>query len=331
MNVLPLFVEVIDRRGHVISRTRIERLPATIGRGYESTVIVDDEHVAPAHVHIDADGSGHVFASDLGSQNGMCALGVGRTLGPKVASVAVASGGVTELFVGKTRIRIVPIGAPVAPERVLAVERQVNLGLVWGAMALLLAIVGFESWFGMVNEVKPLTIVTTLLSLLGALFVWSGGWAFITRLLRGSPKFGPHLLVAALGAIAFILSSVLVDGLSFMFNLSGLYTWRGVLATAMGAAVIAAHVYLTNGSLTRWMSGFITLAAVGVLSMSFLTSYQSHKTISPGGFMATVFPPSWQLSGSRNVEDFYNRVKQDKADVDALRNIEGDQDGGGLD
>lgn len=331
MNVLPLFVEVIDRRGHVLSRTRVESLPATIGRGYESTVIVDDEHVAAAHVLINADERGNIFASDLGSQNGMSAVGVGRAPGSKVASIAVSGAGATELFVGKTRIRIVPVSAPVAPERVLAVERHVNVGLVWGAIAALLAIVGFESWFGMINEVKPLTIVTLLLSLLGALIVWSGGWAFITRLLRGIPKFGPHLLVAALGAIAFMVSSVVIDALSFMFNLSTLYKWRGVLATTMGAAVIAAHVYLTNGSLTRWMGGFIALTALGVLSMSFLTSYQSHKTISPGGFMATVFPPSWQLSGSRSVDDFYIRVKQDKADVDALRAIEGDQDGGGLD
>jgi hypothetical protein len=134
-----------------------------------------------------------------------------------------------------------------------------------------------------------------------------------------------------LGVIVFMVSSILIDALGFMFNLSGLYKWRGVFAVAMGALVIAAHVYLTNGSLSRWMGGFIGLAAAGVLSMSFLSSYQSHKTISPGGFMSSVFPPAWQLSGSKTTDDFFNRVKQDKTEIDALRGIDGDQESGGLD
>jgi FHA domain len=331
MSALPLFVEIVDRRGHVLSRTRVDQLPVTIGRSYASTIIVDDEHIAANHVQIEADENGAVFAKDLGSQNGICAAGIGRASGAKVATLAVGGHAATEFLIGKTRVRIVPASAPVAPEKVLVVERAVPVGLVWGSIAALLAMVGFESWFSMVNEVKPLSIVNTLLSLLGALFIWSGGWAFITRLMRGVPKFASHLLVAALGVVVFMLSSIVIDALSFMFNLSALYKWRGVFAVAMGAALIAAHVYLTNGAQSRWMGGFIALAAAGVLSMSFLTSYQSHKTISPGGFMSSVFPPAWQLSGSKSTEDFFNRVKLDKAEIDALRAIDGDQESGGLD
>ena len=132
MSVLPLFVEVLDRRGRVLSRTRIESLPATIGRGYESTVILDDEHVAASHLQIYADENGSVFAKDLGSQNGFSAGSVGRAPSSKITNMAIASGGATELFVGKSRIRIVPISAQVAPERLLTVERQAPLGLVWG-------------------------------------------------------------------------------------------------------------------------------------------------------------------------------------------------------
>jgi pSer/pThr/pTyr-binding forkhead associated (FHA) protein len=331
MSALPLFVEIIDRRGHILSRTRIDQLPVTIGRSYASTIIVDDEHIAGSHVQIEADQNGAIFAKDLGSQNGICAAGTGRTLGAKVTTLEVSGHHATEFLIGKTRVRIVPASAPVAPEKVLAVERAVPLSFVWGSIAALLAMVGFESWFSMVNEVKPLSIVNTLLTFLGALFIWAGGWAFITRLMRGVPKFAPHLVVAALGVIVFMVSSILIDALGFMFNLSGLYKWRGVFAVAMGALVIAAHVYLTNGSLSRWMGGFIGLAAAGVLSMSFLSSYQSHKTISPGGFMSSVFPPAWQLSGSKTTDDFFNRVKQDKTEIDALRGIDGDQESGGLD
>jgi hypothetical protein len=40
------FVEILDKRGHVMQRLRVERLPATIGRAYTNDVILDDPFVS---------------------------------------------------------------------------------------------------------------------------------------------------------------------------------------------------------------------------------------------------------------------------------------------
>jgi hypothetical protein len=327
-HALPLHIETLDRRGHIASRTRIDQLPATIGRGYGCNVIVDDAYCAPTHVSVELDAQGEIIVRDAGTQNGLSAAGFAAGKAAKISVLPVR--GSTDFVIGKTRMRVVPADAPIAPERTLTVERSVNTNVVVGAVALLLALSGFESWFGMINEVKPVTIITALLALLGVLFIWAGGWAFITRLIQGAPKLGTHVLIATVGLIALQIGSLIVDALGFSFNLSALVRWRMLLGTFMGALLLAAHVYVVNGALSRWTMGILGLVTAGVLAMGFLNNYQSYKTISPGGFMSNVFPPSWQLSGSRGVDDFYTRVRSDKADVDALRAIEGDQDGGGM-
>ncbi len=40
------FVEILDRRGNVRERVRVDSFPATVGRGYGNAVIVDDRLVS---------------------------------------------------------------------------------------------------------------------------------------------------------------------------------------------------------------------------------------------------------------------------------------------
>jgi hypothetical protein len=73
MSGAPLVIEVLARDGEVLTRHRIERLPATIGRALDNDVIVDDPFVAPLHLVLEARGEGpaQVVARDAGSRNGV--------------------------------------------------------------------------------------------------------------------------------------------------------------------------------------------------------------------------------------------------------------------
>ena len=55
-------VEVLGRRGEVVAREKIRSLPASIGRGFDNDVILDDEFVAPRHLQLDAADDGHCAA-----------------------------------------------------------------------------------------------------------------------------------------------------------------------------------------------------------------------------------------------------------------------------
>ena len=47
------FVEIVDRHGDVLARHPVYRWPASIGRGYQADVIIDDAFVAPVHAAIE--------------------------------------------------------------------------------------------------------------------------------------------------------------------------------------------------------------------------------------------------------------------------------------
>ena len=47
-----IFLEVLDRRGRLLDRHRIDRCPITIGRAYANDVIVDDPYVCPTHLRL---------------------------------------------------------------------------------------------------------------------------------------------------------------------------------------------------------------------------------------------------------------------------------------
>ncbi|MGH7644337.1 MAG: FHA domain-containing protein, partial [Gemmatimonadales bacterium] len=94
-----IFVEVLDRRGHVAARARLEALPAIVGRGYDCAVILDDRYISPEHVRIARDDTGALWAEDLGSTNGV----YDAVSGERLSRVALRPG--LELRIGRTVVR----------------------------------------------------------------------------------------------------------------------------------------------------------------------------------------------------------------------------------
>ena len=47
-----IFAEVLDRRGQVRQRVRVERFPLTIGRAYSNDLILDDRYGCPQHARV---------------------------------------------------------------------------------------------------------------------------------------------------------------------------------------------------------------------------------------------------------------------------------------
>ena len=93
-------VEILDARGHVRSRARIETFPASIGRAFDNDIILDDAYVSPRHLLLVEDDAGILWGEDAGSKNGTRRAGRAT---PE-ARFAIASGG--SVLVGHTTLRI---------------------------------------------------------------------------------------------------------------------------------------------------------------------------------------------------------------------------------
>jgi hypothetical protein len=65
-----IWVEILSRHRDVAARVRVMGDEASIGRGYDNDVIVDDPYVAAHHLRVFRDAAGKLIAQDLGSANG---------------------------------------------------------------------------------------------------------------------------------------------------------------------------------------------------------------------------------------------------------------------
>ena len=104
----PFFIETLARNGDVLHRHRVDKLPLTIGRGYNNDFILDDAHTAPTHAVVELAEDGALVMRDLGSQNGIVVHG------KRQASVPI--NGTTVVRLGHTRLRVRDAAFPVEAE-----------------------------------------------------------------------------------------------------------------------------------------------------------------------------------------------------------------------
>ena len=97
-----VFVELLDRRGNVRERVRVDSFPATVGRGYANAVIVDDPLVSAEHLRLSLDSEGGVIVEDLNTVNGT-RLSTSRE---RIERHRVPAGGEAVLRIGQTVLRL---------------------------------------------------------------------------------------------------------------------------------------------------------------------------------------------------------------------------------
>ena len=191
-----IFVEVLDRRGHVAQRARLENFPAMLGRSYRNAVIVDDRYVSPEHLRIVAGEHGGFVAEDLDSENGVFE----EPAGIRVTRVPLEAG--TRLRVGHTVLRFAMTEQAIDPTvtdpavsrgRTLSYSRRTTAMLLAAALVVSM----LTSYFTSYDQSGAASRLSDALMLGVALVAWAGAWALVTRILQHRFAFGPHLAIAA--------------------------------------------------------------------------------------------------------------------------------------
>ena len=209
-------VEVLDRRGAVLHRVRVEQFPAVIGRAYTCAVILDDRHVDARHAQIALDEQGALIVEDLGSLNGMQLAGAaGRT-----ARLTVA-GSVT-VRLGQTTMRISDADRAVAPA--IPVQRRGRLveaveggraPLAIVALGLLLTLV--TVWLQDTSNTSVAAPLGAAVGVVAVVAMWAGIWAIAGRINIHRPAFLGHLALSWLFLIATLGMGLVSSYADFLF------------------------------------------------------------------------------------------------------------------
>jgi hypothetical protein len=329
-----IVLEVLDARGAVKSRTRIDRLPALIGRGYACDLIVDDPYVDAVHVRLTEDAAGAIVAEDAGSVNGMRA---GAPEFRPETSVHVVPG--LELRIGRTRIRccdptqaVAPtLPDPTAPSRRAGVAeappppRWLDRPLTrYGVLALGMAIVLVHTYLGTAERTNAAKIAGEGIGFLLMTAVWAGAWALGGRLAAAHrPAFTSHLAIA--WAVMGILTVVgIADSwLKFLWP-TGLAApaLAGIAGLAIAIAMLTQHLAVASTMQPAKRVKVSSAIVIAMLAIGALISFANDDTFSSKLEIAGDLEPiPARYIPAERITDFASSVKelQKKADDEAAK------------
>jgi len=286
-------IELIERDGRVGRVIDVHHWPLSLGRGLDSSVVLDDPHVAAVHATLRADEQGQVWLNVGASDNGV--LVDGQRL-PAGRSLALPAGGAL-LQLGATRLRLRLRGEQLAPERRLIFTAVRPAQLAWQA-GLIGLLMGVRHWVGLDPGAGLTAWLPLLVGLPLALVGWCGAWALASKLFQHRFDFWGHARIVLPWVLAIEVGELLLPqlggalGWPLPWQLVGPFT---VLMLALMLRAQLAHLLPQQGRIVAATVAGLTLAYAGV---TVATQHRSTDRILRGPYMSTLPLPPLRLGGS---------------------------------
>lgn len=284
-------LEALDRHGAVQASLKIHRWPVTVGRSLDADLVLDDPHVAPRHLLIDASTEDSVNVHVLETNNG-ARLGRKRQMRGDRFDWPTAQA----LSLGRVQLRMRLAEATIAPEMTLpTLAWREALLTSAGVAAALLYLLG-QAWLKSSETQKFLQETPALLSTVMLGFAgWIGAWALATKLFSGQLQFWRHARIAS---IVFVVAGLLEAAshlTAFAFSWENLSRFAYVLTLMVVAAGVCAHLWVVAPSRRQGLAiGVLAALLLGVPAM-LATQWMRSQRLSNQLYMTALFPPEWRL------------------------------------
>lgn len=317
-----VFLELIDRKGNIRERSKVDSFPATVGRGYRNSLIVDDRLVSAEHLRLWLDSEDSIILEDLNTVNGTRLLPSQE----RIERHRVPAGGEAVIRIGQTVLRVrgddFAVG-PVASSRPLfgSFGRHAENGVI--------AFLAFVAGFGLnvfayaqgINKKviwSDLAVMSLVLLIIFAL--WAGFWSFLNRLVAHSFRFMTHLGLSGIASFVFLSLFTVKEYFEFLFT-------APVTAEVIGFggfAVIFSLLLYGHLSIMAEFSGrkrilssvLISAAIVGIV---LLINYAGKKEFSNELRFSHVIKPlgrKWVRTVSS--DEFFGNLHKLRATIDAM-------------
>lgn len=312
------WIEVLDRRGHVRERHRVEALPALIGRSYGSDVLLDDPWISPIHVRLYRDLDGSLKVEDAGSENGLWSPDR-----PGRVTMLPLGDGLT-LLAGQTTFRIRPHDASVAATLPADAAAPAASGWErWWVGISLAALAGVASGvsqlIGDPEEHRMAQVAGDALAMMLAIAMWAGIWALATRATWHRARFMAHYTVASAATLAIMAIVYVAEYATFLAP--GLPEVEGVVALVGMVAAIAmiyGHLSVATALPRLRIAAISTLVIVGLGTIGVLVSDKKKDDDGSPAFSAMMKPIRADLIPVQDTAAFFGGLQVLKDSVDVM-------------
>jgi len=317
-----VFVELLDRRGNIRDRVKVDSFPATVGRGYANAVIVDDPLVDAEHLRLSLDSEGGMIVEDLNTINGTW-LSKARE---RIEQYRVPAGGEAVIRLGQTVLRLrgddFAVG-PVAASRTLfgPFGRYIDSSII----AFLAFVAGFSLYvLAFAQEITKKVIWSDLTSralvLLIIFALWTGFWSFLSRLVVHSFRFMTHLGISGIASIVFLMLFTADEYFEFLFSATVAARVTGYAGFAVIFSLLLYGHLSVMSELFRWKRILSSvLISAGFVSVLLLSDYAHRKEFSNELRFSSVIKPigrKWVRTVSP--DKFFSDLDKLKAKIDAM-------------
>jgi pSer/pThr/pTyr-binding forkhead associated (FHA) protein len=309
-----IWIEILSRHRDVATRVGIAGEEASIGRGYDNDVIVDDPYVGASHLRVFRNDAGQLVAEDLGSVNGTF---LDRSTSRM--SRLVIDGG-RPIRIGQTFLRVRAHDYSVEPERVAPAERHtLPIVLVVAITAVLFGFDALSVWLAQTGEPRLSNYLTSLLTLAGIMVVWVGIWALLSRIFAGRSHFIRNLLIALSGFMAALIYNEFASYASFALTWPVPSTYEYAAAWLTLAVVLFLHLRVISAT-RLWLKGAIVggllVVAIGVQT---LQRSEAFSDLGRQNAARVLLPPAFRAVPLRAPDAFFADVANLKTRIDSDR------------
>jgi hypothetical protein len=312
-----MLVEVLDVHGHVQIRQRILGAGAQcrIGRSLRCDVTLDDPYAAPEHARLTLQQDGRVLVQDLNSRNGTTVDGL--PVEPEDGRLILHG----ELQIGRTRVRVRTEEASLPPERPFRrdVLRRHRTLLAVAGLLLCFSFAAFLQWTFAPEHLAQRILIAELM-VVAALAVWVAAWCLVSRLTAGAWQVRIHLAIAAFCVGLWMWGYWLYTLLAFAVQ----WQWLGPFAVLLAAliALDAAYLHLRHATHLRQLIALLLALIVPPLlgGVWWVVDQQiDPRTVNRMDAGPGIFPPSWRLAPSMDVNDYLTDVATLKREANRNR------------
>lgn len=310
------WVEVLDAHGAVVTRTRMERLPFVIGRGYGGDLVVDDPQVCPAHFRVVPEADGSVTAEDLGSVNGLWTAS-----GERVERLRLRSGDTVRA--GRTVLRFLGTDHPVPPAQPAVPARRAPARFAGARVAAVLAaaataVVTLQGYLANYERTDPGTQIGEVAGYALLIAGYAGVWSFIGRATVHRFSFGAHVSIAAAGVLAFGGLTVVSEYLAFMLpDSDAIEALVGLGMLTLALALLYWHLEFATAFRARVRMAIGAAVVGGIVLLMMAGEWEEEFSPYPE-FSAVVKPAGVGIVRRTSAADFVAEADALAAEVDSL-------------
>lgn len=307
-----LIIEVANKEGVRIERVSLGANDVSIGRAWDSDLIIRDIFVDPQHLSLSLNHNGQIQITDVSSTNGT------KLLGKQVRGVVTSYCLGDALTIGDTRVTLFDAQTSVAPtsfrsQWFLMAQRFSSIKTLSVLTLLSLLIQGAQSYSRSSEPLKADSVIVTAFGVLMLLLIWSLVLGFVAKLIRAESNFKP---LWALGCLAIIITNILTTLLLIIqFNLQDIDLGQALVVVVFGIFIVWLLVgifsYTTHFQRrSKWICSLCVAAGLYGASESdeFLKKPHQRWSSSTQTEQSTL-PPAFLFSQGVSVDEYLNDVE----------------------